>query len=291
MSSKKLFVPGDAIRMIGVADKINDFLSRMHLYGQSEIERPMHAEVGAFQNAQYWKKIPNKSNRVIPLNPGKVLVRPQPTELPQFAFVMLEKYEHYLDMISGSSAITRGAVSPEMQISSESMQALQEAASARVALKGQFLADAIIKLYRHLVWLIRRVYDENVSVQVQLPDGSSSSFSWNSNKKIFESGDEDAINKLVSQENFLVTIKAGTGAPNAQAAQQATADKLYDRKCLTRGAYLDVYQWPNRQGIVKELDEQEKQNTAAEALGRTVGLNVKRLEKMSGPGRREKSDA
>jgi hypothetical protein len=125
---------------------------------------------------------------------------------------------------------------------------------------------------------------------VPQPDGSTKTIDWNSDRKIFEEGDEDEIARLTSEESYIVDIKPGTGTPNAEASQQATADKLYDRKCLTKEAYLDAYKYPQRQQIAKQLDEQAKQDTAAEALGRTVGLNVKKLEKMSGPGRREKTD-
>ena len=289
-STRNPFVPGDAVRILRPHMRYNDVLSRGHAYAQSEIERPMHAEIGVFPNAQYWKKIPNKSDKIIPVNPGRALLRPPAVDLPPFFFPLLDKYENLMDMISGSSPIMRGSIQGGSQLSAEAVSNLQSTASSRVAQKAKLLASAVVEATFQVMWLIRCVYDEKITVQVTLPDGSSSSLDWESDREVFESGDEDAIAKLTSQESYIVDIKAGTGTPNAQAAQQAVADKLFDRKAIPVHAYLDAYQYPNRQAFSKEMEEQEKQDIAAEALGRKVGMNVKLLEKKADgdPGRREK---
>lgn len=286
--SENLFIPGDATRILKVAMKMNDRVSDIHAYSQSETQRPMHAEIGVFPNQQYWKRVPNKANKIIPINPGRQFLRPPPVEIPQFNWELLRLYQSWMDMISGSSAVMRGTISDGAQLSAEALSSLQNFASSRLALKAKNLAAAEMELTFHLMWLIRRTYDEKITVQVTMPDGTSSTIDWESDRETFESGDEQAIARLTSQESYIVTIKAGTGAPNAQAAQQAVADKLMDRKALTKEAYLDAYQYPQRQLIAKQLNEQEKQDLAAEALGKQTGMNVKRLEKLSGPGRKPK---
>jgi hypothetical protein len=191
----------------------------------------------------------------------------------------LQQYQQYMDLISGSSAIMRGNISDGAQLSAEALSSLQNTASSRVGLKAKYLASAVMELTFQLMWLIRATYDEKITLQVTMPDGSSQSIDWESDRAIFLEGDEDAIAQLTSQESYIVDIRAGTGTPNAAAAMQGVADKLYDRKAITRLAYLDAYQFPNRQVIDKQKEEEEKQDIAAEALGRATGIGVKRIEK------------
>jgi hypothetical protein len=288
--SKTLFIPGDATRIVDLAIKMNDILSRLHCYMQSEIERPMHASMGVFPNAQYYKKVPNKSDRIIFINPQGVFMRPPAVEPPAATFTLLQEYQQYLDLISGSSAVMRGQIPQGAQMSADSISSMQQFASSRLQLKAKSLASAVKELTFQVMWLLRYVMDENVQVQVTMPDGSSQTINWESDKAIFETGDEEQIADLISRESYVVDIKAGTGTPNAQAAQQNVADKLYDMKALTREALLDAYQYPNRQVINKQLDEKEKNDVAAEAMGRKVGMRVAQIEKESGPGRRTKSE-
>lgn len=288
--NKSLTVPGNATRIMVVARKINDILGRSHAYAQSEIERPMHAEFGTFANAQYYKKVPNVSNKVVMLSQGKsgTFVRPMPVELPMFTWEMLKKYEQYLDMLSGSSAVMRGTISDGAQISAEALASLQTFASSRLALSAKFLARAVKELTYQVVWLIRAIYDENIQIKVTLPDGRSEEINWASDKAIFNTGDEEQIAKITSKQSYLVDIKAGTGSPNAAQARQSTADHLYDRKAIDRIAYLDAYEFPDRQNIDKRMEADEKSDLAAEAMGRKLGLHVLEIEKKHDAGRKPK---
>jgi hypothetical protein len=289
--SESLLIPCDATRIVKVAQKQNDILSRLHAYMQSEIERPMHASINAFSNPQYWRRIPNKSDRIIPLNPNAVLLRPPPVEPPQSTFTVLQTYQQLMDLVSGSSAIMRGNIQDGAQLSAEALSSLQNFASSRLALKAKFLANAVKELTFQLMWLIRATYEENIQVQIQLPDGTQSAFSWNSDRTTFESGNEEEIELITSKESYIVDIKVGTGAPNAQAQMLSMAERFYDKKAIPRSALLDIAQFPNRQAIDKQMDNELKQDVAAEAMGRAVGLQAKRLEKLSGPGGRSKESA
>lgn len=288
--SKTLFVPGDATKIVDVAIKMNDIISRLHCYMQSEIERPMHASMGVFPNNQYYKRVPNKSDRIIFINPQGVFMRPPAVEPPEATFTLLQEYQQYMDLISGSSAIMRGQIPQGAQFSADSISSMQQGASSRLQLKAKFLASAVKELTFQIMWLLRYVMDEKITVQVVMPDNTSQAIDWTSDKAIFEAGNEQEIADLTSKESYVIDIKAGTGTPNAQQAQQGIADKLYDMKSLTREALLDAYQWPNRQTILKQLDKKEQDDIKAESFGRAVGAHLKAIEKESGPGRRTKSE-
>ena len=286
--SKSLFIPGDASRIVDIAIKMNDIISRLHAYMQSEIERPMHASMGVFPNAQYYKRVPNKSDRIVFINPQGIFIRPPAVEPPQSTFVLLQQYQSYMDLISGSSAVMRGTISDGAQLSAEALSSLQNFASSRLALKAKYLASAVKELTYQIMWLARYVMDEKVSVQVALPDGTSKTIDWEGDREVFESGDEQAITELVSTENYVVDIQVGTGTPNAQQAQQATMERLYNMKVVPRRVVLDAHQVPGRQAIVKEMDDKEKHDLAAEAMGRKVGMRVAKIEKMDEkPGHRD----
>jgi hypothetical protein len=282
--STNLFVPGDATRVTTLAQRINDIITRVHAYAQSEVERPMHGELGVFPNPKMWARVPNKSDRILPVNPGKIFERPQPVEVPQFTWTLLQWYQQMLDMISGSSTVMRGNITDGAQLSAEALQSLQTFASSRLALKAKMLASAMKELGYQLMWLIRMTYNENIQVQVTQADGSPLAFDWNSDKNVFESGDEDDIAQIMSKEGYLVDIKAGTGTPNAMQAQQEAANQLYDRNALDQTALLDAYQYPGRQGIIQRMANQKPQDIAAAAMGKEFGTNVKEFEKTRRPG-------
>lgn len=279
--SENPFVPGDAVRLLVLADKINDVLANIHSYGQREIQRPMLVEMGTLINQQHYKRLPNKANKIIPVNQGKIagLQRLPPQEIPQFAWMQIQQYQSAMDLISGSSAIMRGNVSDGAQMSAQAIQSLQGSASCRVEMKHKQIATAIKELGRQLMWLIRRTYDQKIQVQVANPDGSSDNFDWESDKETFESGDMEEITKLVSMEDFLVDIKLGTGQVGAKEARMQLAFQLYDKKAIPRIELLNAAEYPNRQAVNKQMEDQFKDRIAAEAMGRKLGMSVVKAER------------
>jgi hypothetical protein len=284
------FIPGIATNVMTIANKMNDLISRKHAYAQSEIERPMTMEVGGFPDPNMWNYIPNKSNKLIAVNPGKELTRRMPVETPQFVDLMLQQYQQYLDMASGSSAIMRGNISDGAQISAEALASLQNFASSRLALSAKMFSNAKKELTYQVMWWIRRTYDMKLSFTAMQADGTKRSFDWESDKATFESDDEDQIAKVMSEESYLVQIKSGTGTPNAKGQQQAVADKLMDRNALTIEAYLDAYEYPNRQQIAQQLSQEETDDIKAASFGKEVGVNIKEFQKneLKPAGRKER---
>lgn len=279
--SKNPFITGDAVRVLILADKINDVLANIHSYSQREIQRPMIVEMGTLINQQHYKRIPNKANKIIPVNMGKIggIMRLAFQEIPQFAWTLVSSYQSLMDLVSGSSAIMRGGIQDGAQLSAQAMQQLQSAASSRVTMKHKQLNTGIKEVGRQMAWLIRRTYDQKIQVQVTGADGSPANFDWESDKQVFESGDVEEIAKLVSMEDFTVGIKPGTGSPQAKEARMQAAMGLYDKKAIDRIELLTASEYPNRQAINQRMENQFKDRMAAEAMGRKLGLATVKAEK------------
>jgi len=279
--SENPFVSGDAVRLLVLADKINDVLANIHSYGQREIQRPMLVEMGTLINQQHYKHIPNKANKIIPVNMGKIagIMRLPYQEVPQFVWQLIAQYLQLMDLISGSSAIMRGSIQDGAQLSAQAVQQLQGSASCRVNMQHKQLATGIKEAGRQVMWLIRRTYDQKIQVQVAGADGSPMNFDWESDKEVFESGDMEEITRLISTEDYIVDVKPGTGSPQAKEARVQMAMQLYDKKAIDRLELLNASEYPGRQQINQRMEGQFKDRIAAEAAGRKLGMSVIKAEK------------
>jgi hypothetical protein len=278
--SENPYIAGDATRIMNVVDKMNNVLADIHSYGQREIQRPMLIELGCLQNKQLYKRLPNKAGKMIIVTQGSIargaLMRMPPVEIPQFAWMLLDRYQMMLDSVAGSSSMMKG-VSDSTQLSAEAIDKLssQSGASRRVAMKAKYFASAAKEAGRQMFWLMRRTYDEKVTVQTVLPDGSHASFDWESDKATFEAGDEEEILRIVSQEDHIIDIKMGTGTPDAKAARAQMAMGLYQNNAIDRIALLDANEYPDRAAINQRMAAQFKDRIASESAGKELGLRVK----------------
>ena len=276
--SENPYIAGDATRIMNVVDKINFIMAEIMSYAGKEIQRPMLIELGTLANKQLYKRLPNKSGKMIIVNQGRIqgLMRMLPIEIPQFTFPLLQMLMQFLDTVAGSSSMMKG-VTDSTQLSAEAIDKLmaQSGASKRVAMKAKYYAAAAKELGYQVFWLIRYSYDEKINVQAVLPDGSSASFDWESDKATFESGDIEEIERIVSQEDHIIDIKTGTGTPDAKAARAQQAMGLYQNNAIDRMALLDANEYPDRQAINSRMAQQFKDRMAAEAAGKEMGLKVK----------------
>jgi hypothetical protein len=278
--SENPYIAGDATRIMNIVDKINFVMAEIMSYAGKEIQRPMLIELGCLANKQLYKKLPNKSGKMIIVNQGAIarnaLTRMLPIEIPQFTWLLLDHLMQMLDMVAGSSSMMKG-VSDSTQLSAEAIDKLsaQSGASRRVAMKAKYFATAAKEVGRQMFWLIRRTYDEKINVQTVLPDGSHAGFDWESDKATFEAGDEEEIQRVMSQEDHIVDIKTGSGTPDAKAARAQMAMGLYQNNAIDRIALLDANEYPDRAAINQRMASQFRDRIAAEAGGKELGLKVK----------------
>lgn len=284
---KKPATLGNAPKIMVVTRKINDILKYVHTYAQSEIPRPMHADAGAILNPELADKVPNDPRIIVDLAPGKQLVRPQPSDIPAFTFPYLQSLQAALDLVSGSSAVMRGNISDGAQLSAEALASLQQYASSRLALSAKYFNQGIKQLGYQLMWLIRQHYDQKITVPVTMPDGSQTMFDWESDRKIFETGDPTEISDLRKKEDYQIVIKAGTGNPGGP-KQQGPMLELFRENAIDREALLDALEFPGRQFVNQRMRNNELENIKAKAEAHELGVNVGEELRQNRPGRRKK---
>lgn len=284
------FAAGNAVRLMIVTRKINNMISEIHQYFQSEIQRPMTCTPGAINDPNLAQKVPNSSQALIELNsPGARLERRQAMDVPASLYTYIQMLQGFLDMASGSSAIMRGQLAEGDQLSAEAVGALQQFASSRLALEAAYFESAAKQLGYQLMWILRRTVRGTISVTVQIPiTGEAKKIDWKSDREVFEKNNPIAIQKLRSEEDYLIGIKAGTGNPGAEGAKMQNALMLFKAGLIDRKAALDAMEYANRNEIDARMRAKDKQNVFDSAFAKELGIQFKEAQKQSRPGAPEK---
>lgn len=282
------YAEGDAMSLMIVTRKINNMIAIMHKYYQSEVSRPMHGESGWSMDPQMAQQVPNDPDYILEHAPGKALVRPQAMDVPPLLFTYLQLLQGVMDMVSGSSAVMRGQVADGAQMSAEALASLQQYASSRLALSATLFNSVIRQLGYQLMWILRGTIKEAIKCEVILPDGTKQLIDWESDKEVFDRGDPNEIQQLRARENYMITIKAGTGRPGAKDQQQDQALALWRERAIDRTATLDALEYPDRQNIIKRMRDQEIEDLEIKAFSKEIGVSASEQIKQSRPGRRTK---
>jgi hypothetical protein len=281
MPSLLPYASGNAMRIMIVTRKINALIRDIMIYFGSEIKRPMTQTAGAILDPNLAQNVPNDPSYIVEVAPNGRLERRPAMDVPPSVYSFIQLLQQMLDMVSGSPGVMRGQLEEGDQLSAEAVGQLQQFASSRLALEAKFFKVALKQLFYQLMWVIRAVVRSNIKVQVTLPTGENTVVDWSSDRAIFERGDPTAVQNLRAKEDYLVTIKAGTGAPGAQAQQQAGFSQLYREGAIDREAYLDGIQFPNRQAVIERIRKQELEDISARATGRAIGVGVGDIIKRS----------
>lgn len=272
---------GNAMRIMIVTRKINALIRDIMIYFKSEIKRPMYQSAGAIMDPSMQQNVPNDPSYILELMPNGRLERRPAVDVPVSVYSFLQLLQQMLDMVAGSGGVMRGQLEEGDQLSAEAVGQLQQFASSRLALEAKFFKVAAKQLFYQLMWIVRAIVKANIKVEVTLPTGTSMVVDWKSDNDVFERGDPTEIQELRAREDYLVTVKAGTGAPGAQAQQHAAFSQLYKEGAIDREAYLDGIQFPNRQAVVKRIRGQELEDINARATGRALGVSIGDLVKKS----------
>ncbi len=270
---KKPNTLGIAPKIMVVTRKMNNVLYNVHAYGQSEIQRPMHRDVGAIWASDASEEVPNKSKDIVDLVQGKKFDRRPPQDIPPFTMPYLQSLQGALDLISGSSALMRGDLKEGAQISAEGIDKLDKQASKRLALELKNFNVSVKRLGYHLMWLIRQNYDAEVELPIRMPDGQVINYSWKSDRKIFEKGDPNEIAKLRAKEDYAVGIKPGTGTPGGAPSMPPLMD-MFRHGLIDREATLDGYQFPGRQFVNTRMRKQQLEDITAKSAGKAAGIPI-----------------
>lgn len=268
------YAAGNAMRLMVVTRKINALIRDIMIYFQSEIKRPMQQTAGAILDPNMAQSVPNDPTYILELSPNGRLERRPAMDVPGSVYTFLQILQQMLDIISGSPGVMRGQLDGGDQLSAEAMGQLQQFASSRLALEAKFFKVAAKQLFYQLMWLLRAIIRANIKVQVTLPTGENVTVDWKSDREVFERGDPTAVQNLRAKEDYLVTLKPGTGVPGGQAQQQAGFQSLYKDNAIDREAYLDGIAFPNRAAVIARMRKQEIEDISSKATARALGLSI-----------------
>jgi hypothetical protein len=285
--SHEIDIPGDAFSLAKVIRKINSIQKRIMRYAQSEIERPMLADVMALPAPRQWLALGTGSRDIIWKNASKEFARIPPTEIPQFTFPLLQWLQNITDQVMGSSSISRGNISDGAQLSAEALNSLQSYASSRLKLQAEYIGEAMKKLGRQVCWLIRQTYDQKITCQVAEPDGTQITIDWHKDWAEYEQ--EGERKRIEGTEDYLVDIQVGTGLPAAQQQMSSMALNLFRERAIDQQALLQAMKYPDWAQIVDRMKQRRQEEIMTQAAGRAFGDNIKSIEKENqSPGRKNK---
>ena len=276
--SRKLFPVGDLVSLVKIDKKKNDLLSRIHIMAQAEIERPMIADNKAFRPPRMVYKLSGSSTSVLVIQQGSTFARMQPTEIPQYVWVLLAQYDKAMDQAMAVAGVMQGQITEGSQLSAEAVSSLQGMASGVLKMKAELIAEGNKDLGYQLMWLQRETYDEDIVIPVALPDGTTENVQWNEHE---------------AASDYIVDIQSGTGLPGAEAAQSNQAMGLWREALIDRPKALQMMKMNDWQAICERMDKKEQELISTDAAGRAQGLYLKKIlepeNKSGASGRREKT--
>lgn len=275
--SHEVDVPGDAFSLAKVIRKINSVQKRIMRYAQSEIERPMLADVMALPAPRQWLSLGSGSRDIIWKNAGKEFGRIPPVEIPAFTLPFVQWLQSIGDQVMGSSAISRGNVADGAQLSAEALSSLQSYSSSRLKLQAECIGEAMKKLGRQVMWLIRQTYDQQITCNVAQPDGTMVTIDWH--KDWAEYGQDDERIRIEASEDYLVDIQVGTGLPASQQQASNLALSLFRERAIDQLALLQALKYPDYAQIVDRMKTQKSNDIMTQAAGRAFGDNIKSIQK------------
>lgn len=268
-----LLTVGKAADILGFERKTNDFESRVHSYGQAEIERPMQADTGALVNNTAWYRTTGQSRAILLKAPGKAFMRPMPVEIPQFVDSYLGRLNQYRHETTGRPPIMTGQIAEGSQLGAQSMKDAQGFGATRMGMGAIMIAEAMVQLGTQMFELVRETYpnDKGLGAMITLPDGTQKEIKWN------EAEFADA---------YVVDIDLQSGSPGGKQALASSLERgfekgLYDRQYVYQSMGIDGWQ-----EMLARFKQQAAQLIFDQAAGRAAGLQIKEVTKLNTkPGR------
>lgn len=266
-----LLTAGKAAAILGIDRKVNDIESRIHSYAQSETERPMEADVGAFPSNIAWYDTTGKSRSILMKNQGKTFTRRPPVEIPAFLGPYVARMLAYKDEIAGQPGVLGGQIPEGGQLSAETLNMVQGTSMSVLSMESVQIAEAMREVGEKALWLMRETYKEGLSAVITLPDGTKKTVEWN----------HDDIPDDVFVD---VDIAANTPGGRQMLMNQALTWKrmgVVDRPYVLQASGID-----NWEEIDARMLDREYKEIIAQGYGRSLGVQVKKYQKEAdeGPG-------
>jgi hypothetical protein len=189
-----------------------------------------------------------------------------------------------MERISGMSAMSRGTA-PQGRPAKKMIDNIQEASFVRVRMALRNLEKFLRDSGELRAALIAENYTVERIVAINGPSGQKTAMALKG-RHFFtpqETIGEDGKVKLESMPlRFSLWIQAGSSLPTSRQARAQEADVLYGMQAIDRQAVLEAHDYPNRQEIIKRMDQKEMMAQMAQAQSK--GGPKARNRPRQGPG-------
>jgi len=208
--------------------------------------------------------------------PGVPIPHHIPKHLDEL-IVMLEQVLGIHDVVQGKRPVGVRAAS--------AIIALQEAANIRVRQKSKHMASALRDLVEQSIRLVMEYYDEPRHIRLageQIPVATNvrEALRQDATQRALEAGeiqfDEDLgippeemdrAMEVMAFPQFDVEVKVGPSLPYSQALLYEQSKEFYQLGIIDREAVLEASNFPNKDEILRRMEEKEAQAREMEGLG------------------------
>jgi hypothetical protein len=228
--------------------------------------------------------ITNIVGQVITKRRGSEVRREAPPPIPDSLFRFYEVLRQLADTESGVHDITQGR-KPTGITAAQAISEMQDAAQTRIRLKERNLQNSLAQLGRLVVSRILQYYQKPRMVRITGKEGIPEYFEWyteenesgdmvmNKRKYTYDEAQQRHIPETAWQQSppskgmFDIDVIAGTSLPFMKGQRASLAMELKKMNVIDDEALLDSLEWPNKEQVLKRLQQQKEQAAAAQAQG------------------------
>lgn len=236
------------------------------------------------------KSFHNAPGMQIPYDGAEPPRRVEGTQLQPYVMQLIDRMENWFNSLSGSQDITRG-VNPAGVTAARAIEGLQDAAQTRIRQKMRNLDDYMVCWGRQYVQLALQNYSVPRIFRLTNKEGIDKFFRYHVEIREDEYGEEERVGVVTNFEeeetfddagkvtgkrsvekdtkeyvlrgDFDVKVNTQSGLPFNKAEKEQRLLQLYDRQVIDREELLKQIEYPNYEGVLKRMNELERQ--AAEA--------------------------
>lgn len=228
----------------------------------------------------------NQPGLVVEKNPNTEVRREPGVELQPFVMDALQHFSERVMTKLGSTNETSKGVSPGGNPSGYAIEQLQEAAQTKLRGKSRNLEIFLKEVGDLMVDRILQFYTLPRIVRLTNNEGAAEYFKFHITATEDEMGETQKVatvqeylqdqttgqhipqapREIPIKSRLDVRMSTGSSLPFAKVQKSVTAERLYDKGILDAEEFLTTIEWPNRERIIKKLQEQAQAAAQQQAM-------------------------
>jgi hypothetical protein len=227
----------------------------------------------------------NRPGLIVEKQKGSEVRREEGTQLQPYVLQILDRVQNYINDVSGSQDVSRGA-RPDGITAASAIQSLQEAAQTRLRQKSKNL-DATLQDFGHIYKsYVMEKYDAPRMFRVTQQEGAARYFKLHIEKAMSPDGsyqklarvrefnqnpETGAFGESIDERvyeirgDFDVKITTGSSLPFAKDAKFAKARQMFQDGVIDAEEYLKQAEYPNWQNVLQRMRDQVQAQMNAQA--------------------------